>query len=283
MSGLSSRGLNRSLSRSLGHSLAVNASGTAAFSPSSLFAASEKGGWYDIAPAYVWEDSAGTTPASVNGPVGRVTDRSGNSYHLLQGTTANKPLLRQSGALYYLEFDGVDDSMSAASFNLSATDKLAVSIGIRKASDAALGVVAELGQGGLVNSFLITAPESATANNYGTGLRGDNVSGLSVWRSSTYTAPITNVLFVQYDIAGADQTTEILPRVNGAIPTLGSTGQLNAGGGNLKNDTFFIGRRNNTSFPFNGRIYSMTLVGRTLTTTERNNLETHTNSKTGAY
>ena len=49
-------------------------------------------------------DSAGTTSASVDNPVGLVVDSFG-SINATQGTTANKPILRQSGGNYSWQFD----------------------------------------------------------------------------------------------------------------------------------------------------------------------------------
>jgi hypothetical protein len=87
-------------------------SGPAVFSPADVSPLS----WYDVAPAYCYVErtGGGTTLASVNGVVGTVRDRSGNAFHLQAPTDAARPLLRNSGALYWLEFDGVDDAMRAA-------------------------------------------------------------------------------------------------------------------------------------------------------------------------
>ena len=61
--------------------------------------------WWDPSDlSTVFSDAAGTTPASVNGLVARVNDKSGNGNHLINSSGANKPTLRQSGGLYYLEF-----------------------------------------------------------------------------------------------------------------------------------------------------------------------------------
>lgn len=87
-------------------------SGATAFSPSSLSPLA----WYDVATLsslYV-ERSAETTLASVNGPVGTVRDLSGGGNHLRAPTDAARPTLRNSGALYWLEFDGTDDAIRAA-------------------------------------------------------------------------------------------------------------------------------------------------------------------------
>jgi hypothetical protein len=42
-----------------------------------------------------WQDSAGTTQAALEQPVGRITDLSGNGYHATQATSLNRPLYTQ--------------------------------------------------------------------------------------------------------------------------------------------------------------------------------------------
>ncbi len=120
--------------------------GAAAFTPASLSPTA----WYDPSDlATVWQDSARTTPASVNGVVGAIDDKSGNGKHLLQATTAAKPVLRQSGALYWLEFDGVDDFMETAiePFGTSISEA-SVMIAHREISRVAGGLIT-LAEGGL--------------------------------------------------------------------------------------------------------------------------------------
>jgi hypothetical protein len=87
-----------------------------AFTPADLFAAGARGFWYDIDPAYLRQSSNGTGAVAVGDPVGWVQDRSGNGRHATQPTSAARPVLRQAGALHYLDFDGVDDDMTAPSF-----------------------------------------------------------------------------------------------------------------------------------------------------------------------
>ncbi len=58
-----------------------------------LFSNGENGGYWPADPAYAFEDSAGTTLASVNGVVGYRTDVALGK-HAVQATTANKPYLR---------------------------------------------------------------------------------------------------------------------------------------------------------------------------------------------
>ena len=71
----------------------VSDTGVEALEP--LFANGELGGYWPAAPAYAYEDSAGTTPASVDGVVGYRTDVALGK-HAVQATTANKPYLRRT-------------------------------------------------------------------------------------------------------------------------------------------------------------------------------------------
>lgn len=97
---------------------AVPARQTAVFDPASLFAAGEAGGWWDPSDlSSMFQDSAGTIAAAVDGPVGRISDRSGRSHHLVQASAAARPTLRQDvGGRRYLQFDGVDDQMATMAF-----------------------------------------------------------------------------------------------------------------------------------------------------------------------
>lgn len=67
--------------------------GGGAFTPASL---PNLQAWYDASDAAtLFQDSAGTTPASAdNDVIGRVSDKSGNAHHVLQAVVGNKPLLK---------------------------------------------------------------------------------------------------------------------------------------------------------------------------------------------
>jgi hypothetical protein len=53
-----------------------------------------EGAWYDPSDSStVWQDAAGTTPAGVGDPVGRIDDKSGNGNHATQTTSAARPVL----------------------------------------------------------------------------------------------------------------------------------------------------------------------------------------------
>lgn len=71
--------------------------------------------WYDPSDLTTLFQLAGdTTPnVAVGDPVGKMLDKSGNGYHVTQSSSTKRPILRTSGGLYWLEFDGSNDFLSA--------------------------------------------------------------------------------------------------------------------------------------------------------------------------
>lgn len=241
------------------------AGGAGGFQPSTLFATGEQGIWLDPSDlTTMFQDSAGTTPVTAAGQVvGLIRDKSGNNNHAFQATEASKPILRNTGALWWLEFDGADDFLETSAINFSATDKLSLFSGLRKLSDAATAMVLEssVSAGANNGTFFLSAPQGAANANYGVLLRGTTDTGSSL---TTYTAPITNVISVNFDIAQATRATEILPRVNGLIPTRGTFGSAaDAGTGNFGNYPMYIGRRAGLTLPFSGLVYGIIVRGAT--------------------
>lgn len=188
-----------------------------------------------------------------------------------------------AGFLPYLVADGVDDAMATNSINPGVVDKAQVFAGVRKLSDAADGMVAELSAvAGLNNgSFLMAFPGNITGvgPNMVLGLSGTAVAYSD---ARTYTAPITGVLEASFDIAQSSVADEIKQRVNGAIPS--SITYLNAdcGTGNFGTYPLFIGARNQTSLYFNGWIYSLIVrFGSNLTSQQIASTESWVASKSG--
>lgn len=89
------------------------------FTPTSLFV-SNTGDWWDPSNhASTFQDAAGTIPANTAGqPVARINGLSGNGNNLLQATNGARPILHNSGSLWWLEFDGVSQFIGA-SFTLN--------------------------------------------------------------------------------------------------------------------------------------------------------------------
>jgi hypothetical protein len=174
----------------------------------------------------------------------------------------------------YLVFDGVDDGMITGTIT-PGIDKAQVFAGVRKLSDAAQKIVAEMSATIASNNgaFALTAPNSAAAN-YNFSSKGTTQTDNVV---TTYTAPITSVISGLGDIAGASN----LIRVNGS--EVGST-LTTQGTGNYLAYPLYIGRRGGSTLPYNGRIYSLIArFGANLATDQITSAENWVNGKTGAY
>jgi hypothetical protein len=175
--------------------------------------------------------------------------------HRTQATAASRPTLRQDASgYYYLEYDGIDDSMATGSVDFSGMDKMTVFAGINKASDAASGVVVELTttSSATAGSFGLFAPVTAAANyQYRSG---GTIPAVGAQSPASYAAPISNVLTGQSDIAGDSVTL----RVNGSQVASSAGDQ---GTGNFANSVLYFGRRGGSTLPFNGREYQTIIRG----------------------
>lgn len=171
----------------------------------------------------------------------------------------------------YLFFDGTDDWLATGNIDFSATDKVSVFAGIRKLSDAAQNVVAELSASIASNNgaFLLSAPLSA-ASNYSFSTRGTSRVDNTV---TTYAAPITNIVTGLADIAAPINTI----RVNQVATTLATS----QGTGNFGNYPLYIGMRGGTTLPLNGRIYSLIIRGALTSTPQLEQTERWIAAKTG--
>lgn len=176
----------------------------------------------------------------------------------------------------YLAFDGTDDSFGTSSIDFSGTDEMTVFAGVHKASDTVAAMLVELSvnKNSNAGSFYITAPElSGASGNFATVFRG-SVNNIYVG-SGTILAPVTAVITAFGDISADSQTI----RTNG----IAVTDTPDMGTGNFGNYPLYICRRGDTSLPFNGRLYSLAVLGRTATAAELSSMEAWVNGKTGAY
>lgn len=163
---------------------------------------------------------------------------------------------------------------SATAFQNIGTDKMTVWGGVRKASDAALGILAETGTGAQNGSILVGAPASAGAANYNFLTRG--TANSSAQSASTFAAPITNVLTGIGDISNDGS----ILRLNGVQVTSASTDQ---GTGTYGNYPLYIGARNNASLYFNGNLFGLIVRGASSSASQIASGEYYMNSKTRAY
>ena len=176
----------------------------------------------------------------------------------------------------YLKFDGVDDCLVTNSIDFSATDEMSVFAGVRKLSDAAIAFLAELSLrlGSYNGAFYLAAPANISTGNFAFSTKG-TIQSTAV-TGNTFAAPITNVLTGLSKIS----TDSVSLRVNG---TQVASSSSNQGTGNYGNYPLYIGMREGTSYPFNGRINSLIIRGKTTETTILPLVENYVNLKTRAY
>lgn len=227
-----------------------------------LFAGGEKGVMFDLTRAEnLYTDSARTTLVTASGDgVGSCTDLSPNAKHA-SSTGTKRPTWNSAG---YATFDAFDDYMQTAAIDFSATDAVTVVAAVRKLSDAAAGTLIELSDnaGSSSGAFHVRAPRTATSN-YSAVSRG--TAGAEAILSG-FAAPVTNVVTAEMDIS----SDSLSIRADGGTAATSASDQ---GTGNYGNYALNIGARNTASLFLSGRIYRLLVIGRTLTTTERNAAE----------
>jgi hypothetical protein len=243
-----------------------------------LFANSEVGAWYDPSDlTTMFQDRAGTTPVTADGQtVGKILDKSGNDNHAVAPSDAARPLYKTDGTYHWLQYDGVDDSLSTAAIDFTVTDKISAFFGTSTSSSANQGIITNgvTGAGGWNAIYALGTPPSIRGS-----LTGDSsFSQVIVDGDSSGTKQIVSQV---YDIAGSTATDEIKIRKNGSLPTQTVVSAGPAGGGAMQNTTVDFG--NYVGLMLAGNIYSMIIRGTTSTTQEITDTETWVNSKTGAY
>lgn len=261
---------------SLGLSLTSVALRRGGPSVASLFASGAVGDyWSADDTSRLYQDTAGTSPITTSGQKVARRDWARGVISSRQATVDSQPTYTVAGGLHGLTYDGVNDWLtSAANLDLSGTDTLTVIYGVRKLSDAAAGMVAELSATTASNAgtFLLGAPITAAAN-YGWNARGDILPATYV-SPSNFPAPHSAVLTGTCDIS-ADATSL---RVNGAVT---NTDAADRGLGNFGSYPLYEGRRGGATIPFNGPIYAGLIIGRLLTPTELAQAEAWVASKSG--
>ncbi len=232
------------------------------FNPLSLFAAGEKGVWFDPTDIKtLFQDAAGTIPVTAYGQkVGRILDKSGNNNHATQATTALQPTYQiDNEGNPNLTFLGSYTQLATSAIDFTTTAQMMVGVGLNVVGSASAAAAIELGTdvNSVNGSFLFGAP-SSTAD-HSLYLRG----------TSTIAARIDNVvdgddiMVGLFDISQATKELELIPRLN-RVQLSGSqitwTG-TDAGTGNFGNLPLFIGARSGGTLPFQGKIYQVIVRG----------------------
>jgi len=176
-----------------------------------------------------------------------------------------------AGFLPYLALT-TDDSFGTGSIDFTATNNMFVCAGVTKLNNV-FSVIAELSA-----NFSTNAGAMLLFVNSG-DVYGYVTSGTVVPTAILSTgdvSPITSVLSGSSSIS----TPLMTFRKNATAVSSSSASQ---GTGNFGNWPLYIGRRNNASDPFEGRIYQMVVCGKTLSASELASTEAFVNQKTGAY
>ncbi len=238
--------------------------GGGVFSPASLFAGGEQGGWYDPSDlSTMFQDTAGTTPITAPGQaVARINDKSGRGNHLTQATAGSRPAYQVDGnGNGHLLFNGTSGWMASTSvFPLSGSDKvcLLASAYVNGTGNQGLVSTGIAGNGRAQLLYLAGASPVPRASLFGT-------AGPSSITVPAAAAPYFVVNTLALDIAGATATDEVVIRQNGATPTQTVAAAGPAGTGNFVNGTLTVGDFSTaTVFPFNGRVYGLVIRGGTL-------------------
>jgi hypothetical protein len=254
------------------------------FNPSSsLFAAAEKGAWFDAGDlSTLFQDVAGTIPVTAVGQfVGKWLDKSGNAKHAVaaaNNTTRPKYQIDDEGNPNVTFTRAATTQLVTPSIDFTGTAQMTVCAGLHVLESGSAGVALELGTSvATVNgTFSIGAP-SSTAD-HSINLRG----------TSTVNARVANVVDGDdiitglFDLSQATRVLQVIPRLNyiqipdAQITWTGTT----AGGGNFSNLPLYIGSEGaSKTLPFGGKIYQIIVRGVLSTATQVYQIETFTDSK----
>jgi hypothetical protein len=255
----------------------INFAPTPVFSPLSLFASGEQGAWYDPSDlSTMFTDTAGTTPATDGSAVARINDKSGRGNHATQGIFSRRPILRQlAGGEYYLEFDGIDDSLVTGTIT-PGTDKVQVFAGVRRFAVGS-NMIVEHSSNVNTNNGSFFLNYSGSLDRYSSTARAN--AGTSITQTAVFDVdlptPESSVLSATHDIA-----TNLSTIRRNAVAGTDATGDK--GTGNYLAYPMFIGARGGTSLFFNGHIYSLIVrFGANLDTPTIENVESYVANKTG--
>jgi hypothetical protein len=266
------------LSLTLGATALLGAGGGSppapAFDPATLFAGGSTGFIIDPSNNTTMLDSL-LNSVEVGEGVRRVTSVYFGDW-LEQATSTRRPIYQMDGEKHYLQFDGVDDTLSkysAGAWWIDA-DTITVMAGIRKAQNVNMEDVFGLGTNppAINGGFNLAATYDPSSNTAGIGTRGT---------SAAVPARAGNVL------VGSDYVLTGIGHISGDIATIRRNGvvmqtnTLDQGAGNYANTFCYIGSRGGGSRFFSGRLYGMFAINRLLTAEELAGAEGWMASKCG--
>jgi hypothetical protein len=256
------------------------------FTPRDLFAAGPyNGAWYDASATgtiYYKNDTTGEIRlAEIGEPVYQVLDRSGNGHHLVQTTVSKRPTYSMtSDGYYYLDFDGIDDCMiTTDSVDYSADTQATFCFGLQRDTTSTADLFFDHDHGGTGAQATSLSCNAGAATLIGSIKN----SGVYAFDSVALSAADPSVMTFLVDRTQATLATQMTMRKDGAVPTNTRSGTAVGAGTFFPNAPFYVGARNQTTNPLDGRIYQIVVVNGLLAGADLTNLETYINDKTGAY
>ena len=176
-----------------------------------------------------------------------------------------------TGFPLYLKTNGTSSAMATNSIDFTSTANMTVVTGVRKLSDAAAGILAELSAISTnIGSFGLQAPNSST-NSYRAESRGSSQSTVD---TTGFSAPISNVVTDIMSISASVLTL----RLNG---TQVATSSATQGTGTYGNYPLYLFARAGTSLLFNGQFYGAIICGATEDANQITQAESYMNTKIG--
>lgn len=240
----------------------------AGFNPATLFAGAEQGAFYDPSDlASMWQDSAGTTPAANDQPIGKLDDKSGNGNHIVQATAGQRPTKRLASGLHYAEFVGASAQWLGANLaNMRITGDLTICAGVIQTAGTTGAIAVCQTSSGAVTPYEFRYNEATT-------LLMRHADAAS-FEDTTLTVPTTAIVTSVRRLSGVN----IEMSVNGArtttakpiVPTADASSAFRVGG-----------RIVDTVADLTGRLYGLVIINRRLTDTELADLEAWMAAKAG--
>ena len=215
----------------------------------------------------LYTDSARTTLVTASGDlIGSASDLSPNGKHASSAGTA-RPTWSSAG---YATFDAFDDYLQTAAIDFSGSNKI-TAIASATNTATAQAVLLELGDmTQTINAGGVGLQVPQSAGKYRTNLRytGGGLVQFDFTKSSG-----TNVVTAFYDFTAPTDPGKLTLRENGVgqAATVNTTSPQVATNG--ANTALNIASRIGTSLFFAGNLYRLLVIGRALTTTERNAAE----------
>lgn len=234
--------------------------------PSILFDGSVQGVWFDPSDlSTMFQDVAGTIPVTTPGQtVALLKDKSGKGNHFSQSNSSRRPVYQvDAEGRAYLDMTG-RGMISVANLDWGATSQVTVLAALRKHSDAAFAAIFETAASTGAKAFGLYGPFDAGGGfsfvSAGTKTGGGSATSISTVKTSPYLGQVDVALVARGDINAAVSDIQMDNGDRSVATVTQGAGTYSTG---VK--SYFGGRTAGYSF-FNGRVYQLVIVGKSVST-----------------